>query len=315
MATPSQCLASMARLTLSSSRRPIQHSVPRITVPLSVETRRYKGTGNKMQIQANRRRKEEAKKDKKKLSKEFSTPSLVTMEQFSLIDAMRTGGNVRFIRAVEVGKPPSMVKYDLALRLKTNRNARPVRNRLILPHPVKMSSRIIVVCPENSKIAEEALAAGAVAAGEESLFEQIRSKKLKFGKVIAHTDSFGAMQRARLGPILRNLMPSPRTKTVTANVPKLIKEMSSAEQYRERQGTVRVCIGQLSFTPQMLANNVKALVSKVKGDMEQMDDDGVNSKSLHEVVLSSTNGPGLSLDGGFLSTDPNVTEEHITGPM
>ena len=208
-----------------------------------------------------------------------------------------------------------MVKYDLAARLLTNKNARPIRNRIIFPHPVSLGSRIIVICPDKSKTAEESINAGAVAAGQNALFDLIRNRKIQFDKVIAHTDSFAAMQRAGLGPILRNLTPSPRTKTVTSNVTKLIKEMSSAEQYRERHGTVRVCIGQLSFTPKMLGENIRSFIAQLKEDMKLLEASKVDSKSLHEVVLSSTNGPGLSLDGSFESADPALRPEHLTGPM
>lgn len=224
-------------------------------------------------------------------------------------------GTCRLLRAFEAGKVPSTVKYDLAVRLKTNRHARPVRDRITLPHPVKMSSKIIVVCPDGSKAAEDALAAGAIAAGQESLIPLIKEKKIKFGKVIAHTDSFSAMQKARLGPVLRTLMPSPRTKTVTSDVGRLLREMSSAESYRERFGTVRIPIGQLGFTPRMLSDNIKAFMKKLNDDMDALDDDNVNTKALHEVVLSTTHGPGLSLTGGFVSEDPNLKEKHLMHPM
>jgi large subunit ribosomal protein L1 len=51
-------------------------------------------------------------------------------EQFSLCDAMR------YIRAFEVGRPPTSVKYEMHLKLKSLKNGPVVRNRLRLPHPV-----------------------------------------------------------------------------------------------------------------------------------------------------------------------------------
>lgn len=217
---------------------------------------------------------------------------------------------------MEAGRPPTIIKYDLAVRLFTNRHSRPLRNRITLPHPVKSSGRILVICPEGSKHVDQALAAGAIAAGEESVFQLIREKKTKFTRVIAHEDSMPALESARLGPILRNLMPSPKTKTVTREVPKLIKTMAGAEHYRERLGTIRLPIGQLGFTPKMLSDNISAFVRQIKKEMKEMSfNDKVNYKRLHEVVLSSTHGPGLTLDGTFAPADPNLLEEHLAGPI
>lgn len=203
----------------------------------------------------------------------------------------------------------------MAIKLKTNKSGPVIRNRIRLPHPVKTDVRIAVVCKEDSSVAASARTAGAVAVGEESLFEAIREDKINFTKLICHTDSQTKLNKAQLGRILgpKGLMPSIKTKTITSHVVPLMKELVGADDYRERDGAVRLAVGQLGFTPQMLADNVKAFVGQIKYDITQLED--TITKEVHEVVLSTTNGPGFSLNGGFNPTDASLTPEHLKSVM
>merc|ERR1711939_658052 len=58
----------------------------------------------------------------------------------------------------------------------------------------------------------------------------------------------------------------------------------------------------LSFTPEQLRDNVKAYVNAVKKDATILSDQIV--KEVSEVVLSSTNTPGFSLNGEFYKGAP-----------
>lgn len=221
----------------------------------------------------------------------------------------------RYIRAYEVGRPPTSVKYDLALKLRTIKSGPVVRNRIRLPHPVKTDTRIAVVCPDNSNLAAEVRNLGAVLAGQESLFESIRQGNIQFNQLICHADSESALKKANLGKILgpKGLMPSLKTKTITNNVKGLMRELVGADEYRERNGVVRLPIGQLGFTPDMLADNVKAFMRSVKSDITELEDH--LDKQIDEVVFSSTNGPGFSLNGSFNPTDDKIQPSHLQGPM
>jgi large subunit ribosomal protein L1 len=218
-----------------------------------------------------------------------------------------------YLRAFEVGKTPSGIKYDIAIRLKTTRSGPVVRNSIKLPHPVKSSAKFGVICPEGSKAAEEARQAGAVAVGEASLFEKIRNGETPYDQLLCHEDSEQALKEANLGRILgpKGLMPNRKLGTITSNIARSMAARSS--EYRERMGVVRLVIGQLGFTPRMLADNVKTLVGQVKKECLQFEDQFI--KEVREVVLSTSKGPGLSLNGKFSSTDETITEEHLSGVM
>jgi large subunit ribosomal protein L1 len=190
-----------------------------------------------------------------------------------------------------------------------------VRNRIKLPHPVKSDIRVAVICAENTPLAVEARQLGAVAVGEESLFASIREGNIPFNRLICHSDSEAALKKANLGKILgpKGMMPSQKMKTITGNIRNTMREMIGADEYRERAGVVRMAVGQLGFTPQMVADNIKALMKHVKNDIAAMEDD--IDKKIEEVVLHSTNGPGFSLNASFAPSDDKITPEHLMGPM
>lgn len=235
----------------------------------------------------------------------------------SFIPLLRAGANciLRYLRALEVGRPPTSVKYEVAIKLKTQRSGPVIRNRVRLPFAVKRDTRIGVICPDDSPLAAEALEFGAVVAGQESVFEAIRQGNIPFNKLLCHVESQDALKQANLGRILgpKGLMPSPKTRTITRDIKTSIEELIGAEEYKERSGVVRLAIGQLGFTPQMLSANIKTLMALLKEDIINADDN--HPKALDEVVLSTTNGPGFSLNGSFAPTDPVIKPEDLQSVM
>lgn len=203
----------------------------------------------------------------------------------------------------------------MAVKLRTLKNGPVVRNRIKLPHPVKSDIRVAVICPENSTISAEARQLGAVAVGEESLFEAIREGNFNFNRLICHTDSEPALKKANLGRMLgpKGLMPSQKMKTITGNINNTMRELIGADEYKERAGVVRMAVGQLGFTPLMVADNVKAFMKQLKKDLAAIEDQ--IDKKIEEVVLHSTHGPGFPLNANFNPTDNNIQPEHLAGPM
>lgn len=90
-------------------------------------------------------------------------------------------------------------------------------------------------------------------------------------------------------------MPSAKLGTVVKDVGASVRDMVGGSEYRERLGVVRMAIGQLGFTPEEMQRNIRAFTEGVRKDITGLQDR--ISKDIHEVVLSSTNGPGLSLNG------------------
>ncbi|KAI4121730.1 MAG: hypothetical protein LQ338_006198 [Usnochroma carphineum] len=242
-------------------------------------------------------------KKKKKQRIEFKQYNLRDAEQYSLCDA------IRYIKAFEAGRAPTSPKYDLAVKLRTIKNGPTVRNQLRLPHAVVTSVRICVICPPDSKHAEAATKAGASVVGEDTVFDAVKEGRIEFDRCICHQDSVAKMNKAGLGRILgpRGLMPSAKFGTIVKDVGSSVKRLVGGSEYRERNGVLRMAIGQLGFTPEQLQANIKTLMSEIKKDVALLSDRV--QKDIHEVVLSSTNAPGFSLNGDFRSPESPPTRD------
>ncbi|KFH41679.1 50S ribosomal protein L1-like protein [Hapsidospora chrysogenum ATCC 11550] len=300
MAPIDRCLASMARLSLSQATRPAVPAIPRFLAPSLVQSR-----------QASVVRIKGKQKKKRVLPKDFKRHRIEKTDfpQFSLCEALRV------LRAYEVGQPPGLVKYEIHIHLKTLRNGPVIKSTIRLPNPVQSEWQIAVICPEGSDIANAATAAGAKAVGEESLFEAIRQGNIEFDRLLCHESSAKALQKAGLGKILgpRGLMPSERMRTITKDVVRSIRDSAGSVEYREKQGAVRLAIGQLGHTPEQLKANIEAIVAKVKSQCAELSEDV--PKEIHEVILSTTHGPGISLNGKFRDLEDSIQPAALAGVM
>ncbi|KAI9725032.1 MAG: hypothetical protein M1812_000308 [Candelaria pacifica] len=296
MASTRQCVTHFGRTPFVTAARS-QHSIPQ-AIFLPFQQVRHASGENPQKY-----KKKDVGKKKRKAKTTFTQYDLRDAEQFSLCDAMR------YIRAFEVGRPPTSAKYEMHLKLRTLKNGPAVRSRLRLPHPVKTDLRICVICPSDSKHGQAAKRAGATLVGEEEIFEAVTSGRIEFDRCICQTDSLQKMNKAGLGRVLgpRGLMPSAKLGTVVKDVSASVKDMVGGSEYRERLGVVRMAVGQLGFTPEEMQRNIKAFVENVKKDMAQLSDR--ISKDIHEVVLSSTNAPGFSLNGEFRGPASLTTKE------
>ncbi|EGX89722.1 60S ribosomal protein L1 [Cordyceps militaris CM01] len=296
-----KCLASLARLSLLQASRPTTSMVSRCLAPATlVQTR-----------QASVVRIKKGPVKKKSVPKEYRRHNLdkTDFPRFSLVEAMR------ILRAYEVGQPPASVKYDLAINLKTARNGPVIKSSLRLPHPVGTDWRIAVICKEGSDVAAAASAAGAVAVGEASLFEQILNDNITFDRLLCHEGSEKALQKAGLGRVLgpKGLMPSARMKTIVTDVAKSIRDTAGSADYRERMGVVRLAVGQLGHTAEQLKANISAVLAKIKAECTEISEE--SHKEIHDVILSTTNGPAVSLSGKMVSEDDAVTAEQLSSAM
>lgn len=198
------------------------------------------------------------------------------------------------------------------------------------PHAVQTESRICVICPPDSKHAKDALAAGAILVGEDEVFEAVKAGKIEFDRCLAHPDSVPALNKAGLGRILgpRGLMPSAKAGTVVEDVASRVEDLRGGTVYRERDAVIRLPIGQLGFSPEQLRDNLRTTIEQIKKDASGLND-RIN-KEIYEIVsvwqtlffeystntlnqvLSSSHGPGFSLNGEF-KTDSSPETSALTG--
>ncbi|KAL7273601.1 hypothetical protein RUND412_003526 [Rhizina undulata] len=250
---------------------------------------------------ANPQNKPSSSKRKKPTRTAYTQYNLADADQFSLAEAMR------YIKAFEVGQDPVKVKYELAVKLKTQKSGPTIKNRMRLPKPVKTDMRVCVIA--EGPQAQAAKRAGAVLVGTTEVFEEIRNGNLNFDRCLAHESCFQMLAKAKLGKILgpKGLMPSPKNGTVVHDVAATMKELTGKSDYRERAGVIRMAVGQLGFTEKELQKNIKTFMDALKKDFGQMSNRA--DKSIAEVVLSSTNSAGFSLSGDIKSAYTTQTPE------
>jgi len=200
--------------------------------------------------------------------------------------------------AVGLIKQPSTAKFDETVEIALNLGVDPrhadqmVRGVVSLPNGTGKTVRVAVFA--RGPKAEEAKAAGADIVGAEDLMETIQSGKIEFDRCIATPDLMPLV--GRLGKILgpRNLMPNPKVGTVTMDVATAVKNAKGGEvQFKvEKAGVIHAGVGKVSFGTEALAQNVRAFVEAVTKARPS----GAKGAYLRKVSISSTMGPGVSVD-------------------
>ncbi len=184
---------------------------------------------------------------------------------------------------------------EVAMRLGVNpRHAdQMVRGTVVLPHGLGRSKRVLVIA--NADGQRTAQDAGADVVGGDEMVEKIQGGWMDFDAVVATPDMMRSV--GKLGRILgpRGLMPNPKTGTVTVDVAKAVGEIKAGKvNYRvDKAGVVHAPIGKKSFAAEKLVENASALAfSVIKAKPV-----AAKGKYVKSVVVSSTMGPGIRVDG------------------
>ncbi|MDP5350537.1 MAG: 50S ribosomal protein L1 [Paracoccaceae bacterium] len=200
--------------------------------------------------------------------------------------------------AVALIKANASAKFDETVEIAMNLGVDPrhadqmVRGVVGLPNGTGKDVRVAVFA--RGAKADEATAAGADIVGAEDLMETILSGKIDFDRCIATPDMMPVV--GRLGKVLgpRNLMPNPKVGTVTMDVATAVQAAKGGEvQFKvEKAGVVHAGVGKVSFDDEMLVENIRAFV----GAVSRAKPTGAKGAYLRKVSLSSTMGPGVSVD-------------------
>jgi large subunit ribosomal protein L1 len=207
--------------------------------------------------------------------------------------------------ALALIKANAKAKFDETVEIALNLGVDPrhadqmVRGVVGLPNGTGKTVRVAVFA--RGPKADEATAAGADIVGAEDLMETIQGGKIEFDRCIATPDMMPIV--GRLGKILgpRNLMPNPKVGTVTMDVGQAVKNAKGGEvQFKvEKAGVIHAGIGKVSFDDGKLAENVRAFV----GAVARARPAGAKGTYMKKISLSSTMGPGVSVEVGSASTE------------
>ena len=228
--------------------------------------------------------------------------SKLTKRKKAISEKIEEGKLYSIEEAVALLKEVSTVKFgetvDIAVNLgiDAKKSDQVVRGATTLPHGTGSEVRVAVFAQGAN--AEKASAAGADLVGMDDLAEQVKAGKLDFDVVIAEPAAMRVV--GQLGTILgpRGLMPNPKTGTVTPDVETAVKNAKAGQvRYRiDKNGIIHGAIGKLAFDASALKENLEALLS----DLQKGKPSAAKGVYLKKMVLSSTMGPGLTLDQSSL---------------
>jgi len=207
-----------------------------------------------------------------------------------------------FEDAIALLKELSSTKFNESVEVAINLGVDPrksdqvVRSATVLPNGTGKTVRVAVFAQGAN--ADKAKEAGADIVGFDDLAATIKGGELNFDVVIASPDAMRVV--GQLGQILgpRGLMPNPKVGTVTPDVASAVKNAKAGQvRYRtDKAGIIHCIIGKLDFDTQSLRGNLEALIA----DLLKAKPSSAKGIYVKKVAVSSTMGPGISVDKGCL---------------
>ena len=174
---------------------------------------------------------------------------------------------------------------DISLKLGIDARKMMVRGSVSMPSGLGKTFKVAVFADGDD--AKNATDAGADSVGLEDLVDEIANKEWQGYDVIIATPS--AMPKIaklarKLGP--KGLMPNPKLGTVTKDV-KTAVEKAKAGQGKfkiDKASIIHMSIGNVSFTPKMLKDNLDAVLQAVK----KLKPASAKGKYLEKLSISTT---------------------------
>ncbi len=200
--------------------------------------------------------------------------------------------------AVKGSIESSFAKFDetvdvaLALGVDPKHSDQMVRGAVALPHGLGKTVRIAVFCKGDKEA--EAKQAGADFVGAEDLVEKIKEGWMDFDAVVATPDVMALVGQIgrQLGP--RGLMPNAKTGTVTFDVAAAVQEIKAGrvEFKVDKAGVLHAPLGKVSFGPEKILDNLKALLNSVN----RLKPSAAKGAYMKSMAVSTTMGVGFKVD-------------------
>jgi large subunit ribosomal protein L1 len=196
------------------------------------------------------------------------------------------------VKDITTCKFDASVDIHIRLGVDPKKADQAIRGTVTLPHGTGKTKRVLVLCGPDQEAA--AKGAGADFVGLDEFVQKIEGGWTDVDVIVATPAVMPKI--GRLGKILgpRNLMPNPKTGTVTNDVAAAVNEVKGGKiAFKvDKAGIIHASIGRISFTPERLVENstelinaiIKAKPSTAKGTY------------LKGVSMASTMGPGITVD-------------------
>jgi large subunit ribosomal protein L1 len=200
--------------------------------------------------------------------------------------------------ASSIVKGATTCKFDASVDLHIRLGVDPkkadqaIRGTVSLPHGTGKTKRVLVLCPPDKEA--EARAAGADYVGLDEFVTKIEGGWVDVDVIVATPSVMPKI--GKLGKILgpRNLMPNPKTGTVTNDVANAINDVKGGKiAFKiDKAGIIHASIGRISFTADKIAENSQELLNAII----KAKPSSAKGIYLKGISMASTMSPGLAID-------------------
>ena len=183
---------------------------------------------------------------------------------------------------------------DLAVRLGVDpRQANQmVRGVASLPHGTGKALKVLALVSADKE--EEAREAGADYVGLDEYVDKIKNGWTDVDVIVTMPSVMGKI--GALGRILgpRNLMPNPKSGTVTMDIGKAVSDVKKGKiDFKvEKNGIIHASIGKVSFDPTKIAENSDELIQTII----KLKPSAAKGTYIKSIYMSSTMGVGVEID-------------------
>ena len=222
----------------------------------------------------------------------------LTKNQKAALSKIEAGKAYTLKEASALVKEISLTKFDASVDIDVRLGVDPrkanqmVRGIATLPHGTGKTVRVLVLCTPDKE--EEAKAAGADYVGLDDYISKIEGGWTDVDIIITMPSVMAKV--GKLGRILgpRNLMPNPKTGTVTTEVGKAVTEVKAGKiDFKvDKTGIIHTSVGKVSFDADKIYDNaleVLQTISRLKPSAAK----GTYFKSIH---ISSTMSPSIHIE-------------------
>lgn len=196
------------------------------------------------------------------------------------------------VKQVNTTKFDASVDLHIRLGVDPKKADQAIRGTVTLPHGTGKSKSVLVLCPPDKEA--EAKAAGADFVGLDEFVTKIEGGWVGVDVIIATPSVMPKI--GKLGKVLgpRNLMPNPKTGTVTNDVAGAISDVKGGKiAFKvDKIGIIHASIGRVSFAPEKIEQNSQELLNAII----KAKPSSAKGIYLRGISMASSMSPGIAID-------------------
>lgn len=198
----------------------------------------------------------------------------------------------KLVKEINCTKFDSSVDVHIRLGVDPKKADQQVRGTVSLPHGTGKTKRVLVLCTPDKEA--DAKAAGADYVGLDEFITKIESGWTDIDVIVATPAVMPKI--GKLGKVLgpRNLMPNPKTGTVTNDVAAAVNEVKGGKiAFKvDKTGIVHASIGRVSFSAEKIAENATELINAIA----KLKPSAAKGTYFKGLSMASSMSPGITIE-------------------